>query len=113
MEARLERIGVDLLGSADTYVDVLPAGVKKGHDPAPRPPLAGRRRAGGRRGRGHLNDLDLFDTGLRGIVVANCEPAFRERLGAGARVYFARGEGAAGVLEGLVHYGCLDGDHVG
>ena len=60
-----------------------------------------------------LNDLALFETGLRGVVVGNCEAALRERVGDREHLYFAAGEGAAGILEGLRHFGWLEegGEH--
>ena len=101
----LERLDVDVLVSANAFLDVLPRGVNKGttlrrvlawldadEDACV---VAG----------DSLNDLALFETGLPGIVVGNCEPALLDRVGNMDRVYQARGAGAAGVLEGLRHYG--------
>ena len=55
-----------------------------------------------------LNDLALFETGLRGIVVGNCEPALARRVANMEQVYQARGIGAEGILEGLRHFGHAD-----
>ncbi|MEB3266711.1 MAG: HAD family hydrolase [Cyanobacteriota bacterium] len=101
----IEAHGVDCLLSDDRYLDVLPTGVNKGttlldllswlevdHD---RVVTAG----------DTLNDLAMFETGLRGVMVGNAEPALvacHERL---PRTYRARGEGCAGILEGLRHFG--------
>lgn len=108
MAERLDGECVDLLGSADTYIDVLPSGVNKGTTlvrvlrwldiPVECVVVAG----------DTLNDLALFELGLRGIVVGNCEPALRERLAGREHLYFATGAGADGVLEGLRHFGCLE-----
>lgn len=109
MAERLDGVELDLVGSADTYIDVLPRGVNKGTtllrvlewlsvEPA-EVVVAG----------DTLNDLALFETGLRGVVVSNCEAGLRERLIGRDHVYFARGEGAAGVFEGLRHFGYLTG----
>ncbi|HEX6135496.1 MAG TPA: HAD-IIB family hydrolase [Longimicrobiales bacterium] len=103
--AALADVAVDVVVSANVFLDVLPRGVNKGTT---------LRRvlrwldadegdcvvAGD-----SLNDMALFDTGLRGIVVGNCEPALLRRLAGRERIYRARGVGAAGVLEGLRHYG--------
>ena len=103
---RLEGLEVEVIGSADTYIDVLPGGVDKG-----------RRCAGCWRGSAAehdvvvagdtLNDLALFETGLRGVVVGNCEPGLLERVAGRAHVYVAAGHGAAGILEGLGHFGFI------
>lgn len=106
--AALGEMNVDLVASADVYLDVLPAGVNKGTT---------LRRVLRWMERGEtdvvvagdtLNDLALFDTGLSGVVVGNCEPALRERVSGREHLYFACGEGAAGILEGLRHFGWLE-----
>ncbi|HEX2207474.1 MAG TPA: HAD family hydrolase [Longimicrobium sp.] len=100
---------MDVVLSANVFLDVLPRGVNKGT--TLRRVL---RWMGGGEGAcvvagDSLNDLALFETGLRGIVVGNCEPALRARVAPMDHVYPARGEGAAGVLEGLRHHGYLTG----
>ena len=104
---RLEDLDVDLVGSADTYVDVLPGGVNKGSTLLATLEWLGAPRETVVVAGDTLNDLALFETGLRGVVVGNCEPALRQRLDGRGQVYFAGGEGAAGIFEGLLHYGCL------
>lgn len=54
-----------------------------------------------------LNDLALFETGMAGIVVGNGEPALRERVRDREHTYHARAHGAAGILEGLTHFGWI------
>lgn len=111
MAVRLRGLTVDLVGSAGIYIDVLPAGVNKGTT------LRRVLRWLGRSGEevvvagDTLNDLALFDTGYRAIAVGNCEPGLRERVCDRPHVFVARGEGAAGILEGLRHHGCLEVDH--
>jgi HAD superfamily hydrolase (TIGR01484 family) len=103
--AALDSLGVDVLVSANVFLDVLPQGVNKGStlrrvldwmgaDPESCV-VAG----------DSLNDLALFETGLRGVVVGNCEPALATRVATMDHVYRARGIGASGVLEGLRHHG--------
>lgn len=109
----LEGLDVDVLVSANAFLDVLPRGVNKGTTlrrvlewldvDEGSCVVAG----------DSLNDLALFETGLRGIVVGNCEPALLERIGTMDRIYRASGAGAAGVLEGLRHYGHVDTDTEG
>jgi hydroxymethylpyrimidine pyrophosphatase-like HAD family hydrolase len=105
----LRPLPVDVLLSANVFLDVLPRGVNKGGTllrvlrwlglDAAECVVAG----------DSLNDLSLFETGLRGIVVGNCEPALLQQVTGMQRVYRARGIGAAGVLEGLRHYGHAHG----
>jgi hydroxymethylpyrimidine pyrophosphatase-like HAD family hydrolase len=101
----LTELEVDLVASAGVYLDVLPRDVNKGST---------LRRVLGWLERGEtdvvvagdtLNDLALFDTGLAGVVVGNCEEALRERVCGREHLYLAEGEGAAGILEGLRHFG--------
>lgn len=103
--ARLGGLTVELIGSAGVYLDIVPAGVNKGTTlrrvlswlglSEERVVVAG----------DSLNDLALLDAGFHGIVVGNCEAALRERVGGRERVYLAAAHGAAGILEGLVHFG--------
>lgn len=107
--AAVASLDVDVLVSANVFLDVLPHGVNKGStlrrvlrwmdgDDA-HCIVAG----------DSLNDLALFETGMRGIVVGNCEPALGARVAHMNQVYRARGIGAAGILEGLRHHGHFRG----
>ena len=107
LRAAVAALGCDLLLSAGCYLDVLPRGVSKGAavlalaraegiDPATIV-VAG----------DTLNDLSMFDTGLRGIVVGGAEPALIERVRKRPAVHVAAGEGCDGILEGLARHGAL------
>jgi len=107
LRAAVDALGCDLLLSAGCYLDVLPRGVGKGpallrlaqavgFDPATIV-VAG----------DTLNDLSMYETGLRGIVVGHAEPALVERVGKWPQVHIAEGEGCDGILEGLAHHGAL------
>ncbi|MEB3325693.1 MAG: HAD family hydrolase, partial [Cyanobacteriota bacterium] len=52
-----------------------------------------------------LNDLAMFETGLRGVMVGNAEPALVAALPTLTRTYQARAHGCAGIVEGLRHFG--------
>lgn len=105
---RLAGLDVDVLVSANVFLDVLPRGVDKGSTlrrvlewlgaPDGTCVVAG----------DSLNDLALFRTGLRGIAVGNCEPALRRSVAELASVYQASAEGVDGVIEGLSHHGVVD-----
>lgn len=97
----IEAAGFDVLISANRFLDVLPPGVAKGPTllrlidhlalDRERVLVAG----------DTLNDLSLFETGLRGVAVGNSEPALKERLAERDTVYHSAGAGAAGILEAI------------
>lgn len=103
--AAIEAHGVDCLVSAGRYLDVLPPGVNKGstlmdllawleldHE---RVVTAG----------DSLNDLAMFETGLRGVVVGNAEPQLLAAVRDLPQVHRARAHGCAGIVEGLRQFG--------
>ena len=102
---RLRLEGADCLLSDQRYLDVLPAGVNKGStllnvlswlevEPH-RVVTAG----------DTLNDLAMFETGLRGVMVANAELALRQHLPRLPNTYLANSHGCGGIVEGLHHFG--------
>lgn len=96
--------GFDALMSAGEYFDVLPRGVQKGPTllktlqvlglPQHRTLVAG----------DTLNDLSLYQTGLRGVVVANREPLLAQAVQSLDNVHHSNWEGAAGVLDALQRF---------
>ncbi|MEZ5386384.1 MAG: HAD-IIB family hydrolase [Prosthecobacter sp.] len=54
------------------------------------------------------NDLDMFTGATRGVVVGNHSPEL-EVLRSQARVYFSNRPSAAGILDGLRHFGVIKG----
>jgi hydroxymethylpyrimidine pyrophosphatase-like HAD family hydrolase len=110
---RLEGLAVDLVGSAGVYLDVLPRGVNKGSTLRRVLRWLERSETDVVVAGDSLNDLALFDTGMRGVVVGNCEAELRSRVQGREHLYLARGEGAAGILEGLRQLGWIGrgGDH--
>src|SRR5690554_1204488 len=104
----LTRVGVKarLVHSHGEFLDVLPAKASKGEAvrvvaarlgvPLTHVVVAG----------DSGNDADMLTCGARAVVVANYDPELEPVL-AGADVYRARGAHAAGVLEGLEHFGVL------
>jgi HAD superfamily hydrolase (TIGR01484 family) len=97
--------GFDCILSADLYLDVMPKGISKGptllkfieslslsaDDVIP---------AGDT-----LNDLSLFETGLKGIAVGNAEPKLVARIKDMDNVYHSSHPGVAGIWDGLKVYG--------
>jgi glucosylglycerol-phosphate synthase len=104
---KIEDAGFDCLLSAETYLDVLPRGVSKGPTllkllralglPQDRVLVAG----------DTLNDLSLFQTGLKGVAVGNSEPKLMEVIAGLDRVYRARRHGAGGIFDALEHFELL------
>jgi sucrose-6F-phosphate phosphohydrolase len=103
----VESIGCEVIFSNGRFLDVLPKGVSKGGtlrrllalerlDPAS-VVVAG----------DTLNDLSLFETALKGILVSNAEAALWEHATRLDSVYRASRPGAAGILEGLRYHGFL------
>ncbi|MEB3167283.1 MAG: HAD family hydrolase [Synechococcaceae cyanobacterium] len=101
----LERHGVDCLISGDRYLDVLPAGINKGSTLLVLLQALGLDHRLVVTAGDSLNDLAMFETGLAGVMVANAEADLRQRLPALTRTFAARGEGCAGIVEGLRHFG--------
>lgn len=100
-EKKIGALGYDVLISDNRFFDVLPKGISKGpsllrlidwlgHD-GDRVLVAG----------DTLNDLSLFETGLKGVAVGNSEPALVSSLGDRHNVHHAKGHGAAGILEAI------------
>lgn len=103
----IERAGYGALISAGVFFDVLPRGVDKGqtllqllaHEGVPHDTVlcAG----------DTLNDLSLFETGLKGVAVANAEPELRTAIDGLTNVFSATREGAGGIHEAIQHFGFL------
>ncbi len=99
--AEIDAAGYSALTSADLYFDVLPRGVNKGetllkliaHESLSheRVLCAG----------DTMNDLSLFQTGLKGVAVGNAEPRLREAIRGLGNVYSAERDGAGGIIEAI------------
>jgi len=105
MASALEKLDVDVVQTGDGTVDVVPKNVTSGFtvdrvlewmeaDPDWVVVAADT-----------LRHADLFRPGHRGIVVASAEEALRDRLGQRPEIHMAEQDGAAGLLEGLKHFG--------
>lgn len=105
--ADVEAEGYAALLSADIFFDVLPRGVNKGqtllkliaHEgfSAERVLCAG----------DTMNDLSLFETGLRGVAVGNAEPRLRHAVDPLENVYCAQRHGAGGIVEAILRFNLL------
>ncbi len=97
--------GFDYIYSDSKYLDVLPKGVSKGTTllkllnflslDSTQVVTCG----------DTLNDLSLFQTGLKGIAIGNSEPELVNKIQTMPNVYHSLETGAMGIWEGLRHYG--------
>jgi hydroxymethylpyrimidine pyrophosphatase-like HAD family hydrolase len=101
----LEAEGADCLLSDNRYFDVLPAGVNKGSTLLALLEWLELDHATVVTAGDTLNDLAMFETGLKGVMVGNAEQALLEHLPRLPSVYRARAAGCAGIAEGLHHFG--------
>lgn len=107
LRAAVDALGCDLLLSAGCYLDVLPRGVGKGPALLRLAQAAGFDPATIVVAGDTLNDLSMFETGLRGIVVGHAEPALVQQVRKWPLTHVAAGEGCDGILEGLAHHGAI------
>ncbi len=101
---KIHQAGFDYILSCDMYLDILPKGVNKGssllnllddlkisHEIVV---TSG----------DSLNDLPLFQTGLKSIAVGNSEPKLIEIVKQLNNVYHSQFPGILGIMDGLQHY---------
>jgi hydroxymethylpyrimidine pyrophosphatase-like HAD family hydrolase len=101
----IDALGCCAFFSSGRFLDVLPKQASKGHSLLR---LVGLKRIdpGSVVVSGDsLNDLSLFHTGFKGIIVGNAEPDLIESVIPHHNIYKARREGAGGMLEGLIYHG--------
>lgn len=99
LEEVVAGLGCDLILSAGKFADILPRGVNKGFTlkrlvehlgiPGQQVMVAG----------DTLNDLSLFRTGFKGVVVGGAEPALLAATADQSQVYHAKRPGCGGILE--------------
>lgn len=101
---KISRAGFDFILSCDMYLDILPKGVNKGTSLLNLLKYL-------KIGHEHvvtcgdsLNDLSLFQTGLKSIAVGNSEPKLIEIVKPLNNVYQSPFPGLLGVMDGLKHY---------
>nr|WP_020674833.1 glucosylglycerol-phosphate synthase [Geopsychrobacter electrodiphilus] len=105
LRAAVEDLDCDLLFSANRYLDVLPRGVNKGATLQQLAESEGFDLDSVVVAGDTLNDLSMYTSGFRGVVVGGAEPALIERVRKMPRVYIATEQGCGGILAGLAHHG--------
>jgi hydroxymethylpyrimidine pyrophosphatase-like HAD family hydrolase len=101
----IEAHGVDCLVSGNRYLDVLPAGVNKGSTLLALLSWLDLDHGTVVTAGDSLNDLAMFETGLKGVMVGNAEPALIEALPSLPTIYLSCAHGCEGIVEGLSHFG--------
>ena len=105
LRAAVEALDCDLLWSAGRYLDVLPRGISKGNSLRALAMAEGFNLDAVVVAGDTLNDLSMYTTGFKGIVVGSAEPALIEKVRKLPRVFIAKAEGCGGILAGLAHHG--------
>ncbi|RYG00163.1 MAG: HAD-IIB family hydrolase, partial [Chitinophagaceae bacterium] len=100
----VESLNCDLLISAGKFLDVLPKGVNKGSTlkqlisllkvPEENILVAG----------DTMNDLSLYETGYKGVVVGKAEQKLVDAVQGKEKIYVAEDAGAGGILEAIEHF---------
>ena len=108
LKYKVEQLNCDLVLSAGKFADVLPKDINKGytlqmlanqyHFAAETILVAG----------DTFNDLSLFATGYKGVVVGNAEPGLLEATAGWHAIYHAKEEGAGGILEAMRYFSLVE-----
>lgn len=97
--------GFDCILSADIYFDVMPKGIAKGPTLLRLMEVLQLDREAVIPAGDTLNDLSLFETGLKAIAVGNSEPKLVEKIQTMDNVYHSPHPGVAGIWDGINVYG--------
>jgi len=101
---KIQSAGFECIMSADKYLDILPKGVAKGStllklidwlNISPYQVITSG---------DSLNDLSLFETGLKGIAVGNSELKLVEKIKTLNNVYYSDFPGVTGIWDGIKYY---------
>ena len=99
-----ESLNCDVLVSAGKYVDVLPKGVNKGSTILQLIKHLNYKEQDILVAGDTLNDLSLYETGLKGVVVGNAETKLQEATVDYPHVFHATESGCGGILESIRHF---------
>lgn len=99
-----EQHNCDVLVSAGKYVDILPRGVNKGSTLTKLMKLIGYPEKNVLVAGDTLNDLSLYSTGYKGVVVGAAEAALVEQTKHHSHVYHAERPGTGGIVESFAFF---------
>ncbi len=107
IELLARQLGCSVIFSAGKYLDILPRGVSKGHTLASLLELmdmdSDRVLVAG----DTLNDLTMFQLGLKGVVVGGSEPDLVRALQGTEDIFLAQSPGAGGILQAIEYFDLL------
>lgn len=99
-----EQLQVDIIVSHGKYVDVLPAGTNKGSTLKKLVTLLDHPREAILVAGDTLNDLSLFETGFKGVVVGDAEEGLLHFTKKMDHIYHADAPGTGGILQAIEHF---------
>ncbi len=102
-----ERLGCDVLFSADMYLDILPRGVNKGSTLRKLVAHLGIEPDDVLVAGDTLNDLSMYEQGFKGVCVGDSEPGLIDATRDRARVLHSSHTGCGGILEVISQFGFL------
>lgn len=101
---KIHQAGFDFILSCERYLDILPKGVNKGSSLLTLLKYLNINHENVITSGDSLNDLSLFQTGLKGVAVGNSEPKLIEIVKQLKNVYHSHLPGLLGVIDGLQYY---------
>jgi glucosylglycerol-phosphate synthase len=104
IKALVSEFGCDVLQSASRYLDVLPGGTNKGSTLKQLVKMMNMDESQVLVAGDTLNDLAMYVTGYKGVVVGSSEEGLVEATREMAQVYHAQKQGAGGILEAMEHF---------
>ena len=105
LQLTADALGCDVVVSAGKYIDVLPPGINKGSTFRKLVKLLGVHDDDILVAGDTLNDLSLFRTGYKGVVVGKAEQALVEATLGKEHIYHADTAGCGGILEAFKAFG--------
>lgn len=101
---KITTAGYDVILSCDMYLDIVPQGVNKGTTLLNLLNHLGLQNESVITCGDSLNDLSLFETGLKSIAVGNSEPKLIEAIKSLENVYLSSFPGLYGIIDGMHFY---------
>ncbi len=101
---KIHKAGFDYILSCDMYLDILPRGINKGSSLLKLLDHLNVSHEIVVTSGDSLNDLSLFQTGLKSIAVGNSEPKLVEIIKELHNVYHSQFQGLLGIIDGLQYY---------
>ncbi|MBS1918155.1 MAG: glucosylglycerol-phosphate synthase [Bacteroidetes bacterium] len=101
---RAEKIGCDVIFSADKFMDVLPKAVNKGSTLVKLVKYLNIKSEDVLVAGDTLNDLEMFFCGYQGVVVGNAEKKLINATQNNELIYHAETAGTGGIMEAFMHF---------